>query len=128
MEVRRRGPVQTLYSQQDQSKDVQDKPLHPEKEKPQKEGSKNIDQIRDVASGMFELMSDEDDVITEEGIEAAIQKLADDSMTPTKSLSRTQNYVAISESIKSTVRKLLKDCIHSSNNHQVCYLATPTFW
>ena len=120
-EVRqRRGPaIQTLYSQQDQSEDVQVKPLHLEKKK---EGSQNISQIRDVARGMFDLMSDEHNVITEEGIETAIQSLADKSMNPTKSLSRAQNYVAISESIKSTVRKLLKDSIHSTNKNEVRHI------
>ena len=62
----------------------------------------------------------ERDVITEEDMEGAIQRLAEASINPTKSLVRTQNYAALSENIKATIRKLLKDCIHSTGSKEVC--------
>ena len=121
--VRRR--VVTLHSQSTGDEDELPSKEPPSEEgKPEKkEKSRNVDQIKAVARSMFGMLcgnnGSERDVITEEGVEAAIQNLSETTMNPTKSLVRAQTYAALSEGIKGTIRKLLKDCIHSTKCKEV---------
>ncbi len=120
MEEGVRKRVVTLHSQQAEGRDdIKDEPPPENLEKPREEG-KEFAQVRAVAKDMFACMCNgaERDVITEENLESAIQNLSDVSMNPTKSLVRMMNYAALSEGIKSTIRKLLKDCLHDSNTNK----------
>ena len=86
------------------------------------EKASNAEEISRVARDMFSRMCQglERDVITEDGVERAIQNLAESSMNPTRSLFGTEGFERLSEGMKSTIRKLLMDCLCSSPNKEVC--------
>lgn len=115
--VRKR--VATLYSGESEIGGDKEAPL--QTSPPQKGEAETAEIVREVAEGMFVSMCEgfEEEVITEENMEDAVQNLAETSINPTYSLVQTHAYALSAEAIKSSIRKLLHDVMKRSNSGEV---------
>lgn len=79
------------------------------------------DQVREVAQGMFTSMCTglEENVITEENLDNAMENLTDAYLSPTQSLLQMQDYARSLQNIKSYMKKMLQETIKSSSNKEV---------
>lgn len=114
----------TLYSGKGENESGDEAPPTgpPPADSKEPEASGNTAQvIREIAEGMFVSMCEglDEEVITEENMEDAVQNLADVSINPTYSLVQTQAYAFSSGAIKSSIRKLLQDAIKRSSSGEV---------
>lgn len=115
--VRKR--VTTLYSAEGEGEPDKEAPLRAPP--PQNEDANTAGVVRQVAEAMFVSMCKgfDQEVITEENLEEAVQNLAADSINPTYSLVQTHAYAQSSEAIKRSIRKLLCDVLKRSSCGEV---------
>lgn len=80
-----------------------------------------IEVIREVAEDMFMSMCNgfDEEIITEDNIEDAVQNLTSACINPTYSLVQTHAYALSSEEIRSSIKKLLQDVQKRSSNGEV---------
>lgn len=115
-----RKRVVTLYSGKEGDEPSLEKSPPPGNGRPNKKLESSA-QIEEVARGMFASMCSglDSEVITEENIHKAVQNLADNSINPTHSVVRIQEYARFSRDIKSSIKKLLQSILKGTNGGEV---------